>query len=622
MKASDRLKKSVFKDLKSPKERTLGRSKSSKSTSSKSSGKLKMKKKKSKKDLVAVADYIEKSRDFEDTSDHTHTTRMSDSTASTIQSFTIQSFTPPKPSSSKSSKRNKKSIERSSSSRSTSSNRSKKGDKKGEKTKSKEESNSAVPPPPPPSQPTTPGRSRGRLLSFDSMHGKSFHKPSTRRVRGNAESALSPIPPSPQPVHATLVSPQSGGTKRKSILQAKKEQQMLKQKQEREEQEKKAKDKNKNDNCINEILDIVHSNFASKAKTPPVSVNPYYEPVIRTGNFVEVDPDEMSQSTCSVVSEGSYEKDDLLSNASERSEEHKFKLMDSLLGSEDEQEFGEHSFTFDPDHELSPTKVSPTKLVLDQLSGSNGQDGTKIDEESFRDTLTETLASSMSALQEVDDELESPRPPPKPSTSRTVPMKSLLKTSSSKGCLKAPLRLVPKRAKSDITSLSSLKNSIRVRLPGQRKPITRQRTLSFNEKVRVKRVPCQAQVCEGENSELWFQPQEYEAIKRKTMALIRAVQDDQTGGVTYCTRGLERYFAVDAVQDKRNDAWDSVLDEQEAQRANCETFNADRLSRVYAETTRESMKEAVERGKLDEDAIFRYTKKMRQTLRRTYSMPI
>merc|ERR1711935_863794 len=178
----------------------------------------------------------------------------------------------------------------------------------------------------------------------------------------------------------------------------------------------------------------------------------------------------------------------------------------------------------------------------------------------------------------------------------------------------------------DVTSLKSLSsltnNLLRVRLPGQRKPVTRQRSLTFNEKVRVKRVTCQAQVCEGDTSDLWFQPQEYDAIKRKTMALIRAVQDDQTGGVTYCTRGLERYFAVEAVQEKRNDAWDSVLDEQQAQRANREAFDADRISQFYSKTTRLSSQEAVERGKLDEDAIARYTKKMRQTLRRTYSMPV
>ena len=104
------------------------------------------------------------------------------------------------------------------------------------------------------------------------------------------------------------------------------------------------------------------------------------------------------------------------------------------------------------------------------------------------------------------------------------------------------------------------------------------------------------------------------------MALIRAVQDDQTGGVTYCTRGLERYFTVDTVQDKRNDAWDSVLDEQDMQRDHG-SFDSDRMSKAYSKCTRRSSMEAAERGKLDEDAIARYLKKTRQMVRRSCSLP-
>ena len=119
--------------------------------------------------------------------------------------------------------------------------------------------------------------------------------------------------------------------------------------------------------------------------------------------------------------------------------------------------------------------------------------------------------------------------------------------------------------------------------------------------------------------DLWFQPEEYEEIKRKTMALIRAVQDNDTGGVTYCTRGLERYFAVNEVQDKRNDAWDSVLDEQDLQRDHA-VYDDTRLSAASARATQRSAREAIERGKNDEDAIERYIKKTRKVCR-AYSMP-
>jgi len=342
-----------------------------------------------------------------------------------------------------------------------------------------------------------------------------------------------------------------------------------------------------------------------------------------------VDPDECSSqsSSCSIVSDGSYEKDDLLSQSSERSDERRstFENLGSLL--DENPAFGEHSITIDADHELSPSKLSPNKIIRGMISPTDVHTLTPEEassrDGSFNDTLLEAMQSSMSALTEVD-EGDSPMNSPVASAKRKITKKPLLKKIPEGSFVpsrrSAPVRSVPKRAQSDITAIRGMsKNVLEIRLPGQRKTITRQRSLTFNEKVRVKRIPCQAQVCGGVTSELWFQPQEYDAIKRKTMALIRAVQDDQTGGVTYCTRGLERYFSVDAVQEKRNDGWDSVLDEQEAQRSNQEVFSAERLSMAYSQTTGNSVKEAMERGRLDEDAIARYTKKMRNTLRRTYS---
>ncbi len=459
---------------------------------------------------------------------------------------------------------------------------------KGLKKKEKVPPENMPPKPPPPI-----GSPRNRTLSFESIHGKSIHKPKTRRARGDADNAgkfvatLAPPPPSPQPQHAVFGSPLSAGAKKRSVLAAKREKQ---------EQERRASLEKKN---IQEVLGIVNSS------TPKTNMRKSIDapPALDSSEENFVDPDECSSqsSSCSVVSDGSYEKDDLLSQASDRSDD-----LDPRFGlSNDKSPFGDHAITIDDDHELSPTKAPK--------DGSSKED-------TLSDSLMEAMASSMSALTEVDEN-ESPMPAPEASARRKLPRKPLLKNiPESAPIAGGKVRMMPKRATSDITSLNRMRGStFEIRLPGQRKTVTRQRSLTFNEKVRVKRIPCQAQIVGGDTSELWFQPQEYDAIKRKTMALIRAVQDDQTGGVTYCTRGLERYFAVDAVQEKRNDAWDSVLDEQEAQRSNQEEFNADRLSWAYSQTTGNSVKEAMERGKLDQDAIARYTKKMRQTLRRTYS---
>lgn len=459
-----------------------------------------------------------------------------------------------------------------------------------------------------------------RPMSFESIHGKSIHKPSPRRGSiTNVNTDISEIRDKghevqPPQVYGTLTA--SPCTKKKSVLKAKKEKQLLKNKQEHEEEEKKALKSRqgqpsalkKKEDYIHEVLKIVNSNHSPKN-----------EPVVSSSHFEAsnppVDPDECSSqsSSCSIVSDGSYEKDDLLSHTSDHSEERNVSIeTPENFRLQQNASFEEDSFTMEVESpSFSEPNASPTKGSYSETM--------MIREESFKSTLMEAMASSMSALPEVDDEEEeSPKP-----------VKSVLKKSVFKRSPigKPPLRLVPKRSQSDVTSLKSMKNNmsnnfIEVRFPGERKKVVRHRSLKFNEKVRVKRIPCQAQVCGGDTSDLWFQPQEYDAIKRKTMALIRAVQDDQTGGVTYCTRGLERYFSVDDVQEKRNDAWDSVLDEQQLQRDNNEVFNADRLSRLYAATTKPSTEEAIQRGKLDEDAIARYTKKMRQTLRRTYSMPV
>eukprot|EP00531_Pseudo-nitzschia_arenysensis_P009655 CAMPEP_0116155044 /NCGR_PEP_ID=MMETSP0329-20121206/22101_1 /TAXON_ID=697910 /ORGANISM="Pseudo-nitzschia arenysensis, Strain B593" /LENGTH=715 /DNA_ID=CAMNT_0003652059 /DNA_START=33 /DNA_END=2182 /DNA_ORIENTATION=- len=674
--ASDSLKRNTAKELKASKSESRSRSKSpgrlsknpgppTRSLSRKSSSKMGLKEKKDKKkkkikkiaseegkkmlNVIAsrkkpkrkgskmakkalqdgsnVAEYI-KNNEILGGSEHTQSTKTSDSTAST------------KDTSDKGvSKKGKKPLEKS---------LSKKGTKKKEKSsiKKKEKSSSASNPPKPPPTAASP---RNRLLSFESIHGKSIHKPKTRRSRGNSEAAgadnyianlAPPPPPSPQPHHAVLSSPQSAGTKKKSVLKAKKEKQELQRRASLKKSTslRTAPSKNKED-YIHEVLDIVNT-------TPRTTPKPSTHKTIIHNKDDFIDPDECSSqsSSCSIVSDGSYEKDDLLSHASERSDERTatFENLGSLL--DENPSFGEHSITIDADHELSPTKLSPNKIALSMISPSDAHftpEDTTSRDGSFKETLMEAMASSMSALTEVD-EGESPMNSPVASAKRKVPQKTLLKkipesafalaeevktllkkipeSAFSSGGRGPSTRSVPKRAQSDITSLNRMSNNIlEIRLPGQRKTITRQRSLTFNEKVRVKRVPCQAQVCGGDTSDLWFQPQEYDAIKRKTMALIRAVQDDQTGGVTYCTRGLERYFSVDAVQEKRNDAWDSVLDEQEAQRSNQEAFSAERLSMAYSQTTRNSIQEATERGKLDQDAIARYTKKMRQTLRRTYS---
>lgn len=160
---------------------------------------------------------------------------------------------------------------------------------------------------------------------------------------------------------------------------------------------------------------------------------------------------------------------------------------------------------------------------------------------------------------------------------------------------------------------------VQVRFPGHPKPSTRTRSITFNETVRVKRIPSARELNDGKTEDLWFQSNEYDTIKRKTAALIRAIQEKKTGGVTYCTRGLETYFNAEEVQYKRHSAYRSVFGEQEVQRRSG-SYDELKLCQAYEKFTHNSSVEAEERGKLDEDAIDRYVKRTR-AISRIYTMP-
>jgi hypothetical protein len=160
---------------------------------------------------------------------------------------------------------------------------------------------------------------------------------------------------------------------------------------------------------------------------------------------------------------------------------------------------------------------------------------------------------------------------------------------------------------------------LQVRLPGKPKPITRTRSITFDESVRVRRVPSISQLSQGRTEEIWFQTEEYDNIKRKTYSLIRAIQQGQTGGVNYCTRGLEKYFHADKVQHRRAAAWDSVFYAQEDQRRQG-SFDDLQMASAYKSWTSESGEEAASRGKLDEESVKRYVRRT-QELVRSRSMP-
>ncbi len=125
---------------------------------------------------------------------------------------------------------------------------------------------------------------------------------------------------------------------------------------------------------------------------------------------------------------------------------------------------------------------------------------------------------------------------------------------------------------------------------------------------------------EGSDYDLWFQSDEFDSIKRHACNLIQVIKQGRTGGIHYCTRGLEKYFNAEIVQQRRNEAWDSVLREQELQRLTS-IYDDLMLSHAYQNYSNECMLEALHRGKMDEESIKLYTRHARQILG-TQNMPV
>lgn len=467
--------------------------------------------------------------------------------------------------------------------------------------------------PKPPSRPPDTKTSRERReLSFASIHGRSIHK--TKKKRGSGTGTTSPTTKS----HGVLSGSESddnNGGKKKSKLKQKREKQQRQQLLNKKQQQQQSRGDgsstgppavppNRKEEYIQQSLDIVEDD-ANSNKTGSSS----------SGSIAGVDSYSSSvDDDCSIVSDGSYSAEDLLFGAEENTtpSSSSFNATNLYGGSFADN----HSYA--NEDSFAEGDGSTEQICFDDSSPRR----TRYDRESSRsivssDTITANLASSMSSFPEEDIDFTAAvtsSAPPSPSPQKT-PSGRNLKSAFKKASPKSSSQRL-KQLDSRVTAKRSEANILRVVLPGQTKTTIRRRSIDFNEKVRVKRVFCQAQLLEDDEiGELWFQHEEYEVIKRKTMALINAIQNDTTGGVAYCTRGLERYFSIAEVQETRNDAWDTVLDEQDLQRASgTHTFDADRVSRAYARCTRQSFLDAAARGKLDEDAIARYTRKTRQTM--------
>ncbi len=146
-------------------------------------------------------------------------------------------------------------------------------------------------------------------------------------------------------------------------------------------------------------------------------------------------------------------------------------------------------------------------------------------------------------------------------------------------------------------------------LPGKTKSIERQRSIAIDDNVDIQYIEPVRLLATGGPQSLWYQENEYETIKLKTLALLDRV-DHFSGvidGKKYCTRGLEKFMSPEANEVKKHQAWDSVLNEQFLQRKDGE-FDEETLANIYMYSTKRSKKEANKRGILDAEASEAYLK--------------
>lgn len=158
-------------------------------------------------------------------------------------------------------------------------------------------------------------------------------------------------------------------------------------------------------------------------------------------------------------------------------------------------------------------------------------------------------------------------------------------------------------------SIQTQGETYEILLPGQCSPVERRRSITFDDNVDIKSIEPIRLLSPGGAQSLWYQENEYETIKLKTLALLDRV--DHASGVVdgkkYCTRGLEKFMSPEATEVKKHQAWDAVLNEQFLQRKDGE-FDEETLANIYKFSTQRSRKEASRRASRDAEASEAYLK--------------
>ena len=133
--------------------------------------------------------------------------------------------------------------------------------------------------------------------------------------------------------------------------------------------------------------------------------------------------------------------------------------------------------------------------------------------------------------------------------------------------------------------------------------LKRNTSVTFNERVRCKGVESASSLAE-DPKDLWFQDDEMASIRRNAKSAVKEIEKGyaQPDTDAFCLRGLERHLpgAKEESRMRMEDTWDAVLGAQEVflehQGEYCDN---DKIEILVRNISRQSLKEAQERAKLD-----------------------
>jgi len=140
----------------------------------------------------------------------------------------------------------------------------------------------------------------------------------------------------------------------------------------------------------------------------------------------------------------------------------------------------------------------------------------------------------------------------------------------------------------------------------------RRHSLTFSSDVEVTTITPTQKLAKKKS--LWFEEKDYEKMQNKIFMIADMAKEGE--GHRYCTRGLENIIQKGS-EERKYEAWDAVLDEQENQmQSGADFYDDDAVAQSYHVACEKSRADAANRAKQDEKAVAEYLSETRRFCRR------